>query len=316
MGVTHAICQVSTGWPAFAGHDRNIFARPCGRRSLNIAALTVRERLACACLFLIVATLPQLAASAPGCIPPVEVAHAKAVRVEKNGVIVLADGRAARLEGVVLPAAAADHAPQVFADQAAAALKNLTAGQHIDLAAGPPKEDRYGRIRAQILVRQEGRESWLQEEMLRKGLARVSIAPDRRECAENLYDTEASARREKAGIWSDASYAVRGPPETGADVGTFQIVEGTVASVSRSAGRVFLDFGPDRHGDFAATISSDDLKRFREVGVDPFAYANETVRVRGWVERIGRRPEIEIATPEQVEIVETPQPHKDAAQPQ
>ena len=56
-------------------------------------------------------------------------------------------------------------------------------------------------------------------------------------------------------------------------------------------------------------------RHFREVGVDTFAYANETVRVRGWVERIGRRPEIEIATPSQVEIVDTPQSHATTAQP-
>jgi micrococcal nuclease len=268
----------------------------------------VRGLLTAGSLVVIAAVLPKLAAAAPACVPAIEVAQAKAVHVEKNGVIVLADGRAARLEGLLLPAGASDHAPGIFADQAIAALKALTAGQLIDLAAEPPKEDRYGRIRAQILVRGEGGETWLQQEMLRKGLARFSIAPDRRECAENLYDAEASARRQKAGIWSVAAYAVREPFETGADVDTFQLVEGTVASVSRSAGRVFLDFGPDPRSDFAATISPDDLKRFREVGVDPFAYANETVRVRGWVERIGRRPEIEIATPEQVEIVDRAQP--------
>ena len=40
--------------------------------------------------------------------------------------------------------------------------------------------------------------------------------------------------------------------------------------------------------------------------LDPFAYANQTVRLRGWIERVGRRAEIELATPAQVEIMETP----------
>jgi hypothetical protein len=149
--------------------------------------------------------------------------------------------------------------------------------------------------------------------MLRKGLARVAITPDRPECAEDLYDSEAHARSEKIGIWSDPAYAVRAASETAADVGTFQIVQGTVMSVARSAGRVFLDFGGDRHSEFVATISPEDLKRFRQVGVDPFAYANETVRVRGWVGRIGRRPEIEIAAPAQVEVLEAPQAGKAAS---
>ena len=276
------------------------------------AAVTVRERLVCAGLILIAATLPQFAAAVPACIPPIEVPHAKAVRVEKNGVIVLADGRAARLEGVLLPAGASDHAPQFLADHAISALDDAAINHVIDLAAEPPKEDRYGRIRAQILVHGNGDEIWLQKELLRKGLARVAIAPDRGECAEALYAAEARARREKAGIWSSPAYAIRDPSQAEDDVGTFQIVEGTVNSVTSSGGRVFLDFASDERTVFAATISTDDRKRFREIGVDPYAYASQTVRVRGWIERIGRLAEIELATPAQVEIVETPEVRGDS----
>jgi hypothetical protein len=176
----------------------------------------------------------------------------------------------------------------------------------VALAAEAPKEDRYGRIRAQIIRLNGDGDAWLQEEMLRKGLARVAIAPDRNECAEELYHVEAEARAKKVGIWSSAAYAVRSPSQLDDDIGTFQIVEGTVARVSESGGRVFLDFGADQ--DFAATISSDDRKRFREIGVDPYAYANQTVRLRGWVEPLHDRPEIELATPGQVEVVDAPPP--------
>jgi micrococcal nuclease len=251
--------------------------------------------------------IPNVSRAAPACIPPIEVAHAKAVRVEKNGVIVIADGRAARLEGILLPAGAADRAPQFFADQSLAALSDMVDAHWVSLAAEPPKEDRYGRIRAQILLQGGNGETWVQREMLRKGLARVAIAPDRNECTEELYSAEGEARRDRIGIWSSAAYAVRSPSRVDDDVGTFQIVEGTVLSVSRSGARVFLDFGSQAQNGFAATISADDMKRFREIGVDPFAYADATVRVRGWIERINGRPEIELAAPEQVEIVRTAQ---------
>jgi micrococcal nuclease len=257
-------------------------------------------------LVALAAFLPQALIGAPACLPPIEVSHAKAVRVEKNGVIVLADGRAAWLEGVLLPAGATDHAPQSLAEQAIATLGDLARDRWMTLAAEPPKEDRYGRLRAQMLARNDDSEAWLQRELLSRGLARVSIAPDRGECAEELYAAEQQARHEKAGIWSSPAYAIRGPSQAGGDVGTFQIIEGTVRAVSSSGGRVFLDFGADRHNSFAATISPDDLKRFREIGVDPFAYSDETVRVRGWIERIGHRPEIALATPQQVEIVDAP----------
>jgi len=255
----------------------------------------------------VLAALPRVSIAAPACIPQIEVPHAKALRVEKNGVIVLADGRAARLEGLLLPAGAADHAPQSFANQAIAILGDLVMDHRLALAAEPPMQDRYGRLRAQILTRRDDGERWLQRELLRRGLARVAIAPDRRECAEELYTAESRARHEKTGIWSSPAYEIRTPSRAGDDVGTFQIIEGKVGSVSSSGGRVFLDFGADRHTSFAATISPDDRKRFREIGVDPFAYANETLRLRGWIERIARRPEIALATPQQVEIVETPE---------
>jgi endonuclease YncB( thermonuclease family) len=256
-------------------------------------------------LLLLVAVWPRIAA--PVCIPPIEMPHAKVVRVEKNGVIVLADGRAARLEGVLLAAGATDHAPQSYADQAIATLDDLITDHWVALAAATPKEDRYGRLRAQILVRSDDDAMWVQWEILRRGLARVAVAPDRGECAEDLYAAESRARQARAGIWSSPAYAIQSPSQTAGDVGTFQIVEGTVRSVSSSSGRVFLDFGSDRHNSFTATISPQDLKRFREIGVDPFAYANETMRVRGWIERIGRRPEIALATPQQVEIVNAPE---------
>ena len=255
-------------------------------------------------LLVFAAVSPGASAPTPTCFPPVEVARAKAARAESNGTIILADGRAVRLEGILLPAGAADHAPQFLADLAISAIENLTANHIIALAATPPKEDRYGRIRAQVFVQTNGSAVWLQRELLRKGLARVAITPDQGECAEELYAIEAEARRGKAGLWSSAAYAVRTPSEAADEIGSFQIVEGRVDSISDRSGRVSLGFATGEGIAFAATISTDDRKRFREIGVDPHAYAGERVRVRGWIERVHRRPEIALATPAQVEIVQ------------
>lgn len=261
------------------------------------------RRLFAAAILIATMRLSQLALAEPSCMPSVDVRHAKAMRVEKNGAIILADGRAARLEGILLPAGAADHAPQFLAEQAISALENLTANHIVALAAALPAQDRYGRTRAQVVVHTNGRSIWLQREMLRRGLARVTIAPDRSECAEELYAAEAEARREKAGLWSSGAYAIRTPSEAADEIGSFQIVEGRVDSVSNHGGRVSLGFATGEDIVFAATISTDDRKRFREIGVDPYAYAGERVRVRGWIERVRRLPEIALATPAQVEIV-------------
>jgi micrococcal nuclease len=245
------------------------------------------------------------AAAQPSCFPPVEVRRAKIVRVERNGVLVLEDGRAARLEGILLPAGADDHAPEFLAEEAIAKLAELATAHTLILAAASPKEDRYGRLRAQALLSDGSGERWLQRALLERGLARVSVAPDRGECAAELYAAERRARAERRGIWSLAAYRVRTPEQLGDASGTFQIVEGTVESVSNTGGRVFLEFGRDRRKDFAVVITTDDLKIFRSVGVDPFGYQNQTVRVRGWIDQ-SRHPEMEVATPADIEVIESP----------
>jgi micrococcal nuclease len=258
----------------------------------------------------------QAVPAAPlSCFPAAEIPRAKIVRVERNGVLVLEDGRAARLEGILLPAGAADHAPDFPAEQAIEKLSELITAHTVMLAAESPKEDRYGRLRAQVLLIGGSGEHWLQRALLLEGLARVALAPDRGECATELFAAEQHARAEKVGIWSLSPYRVRRGAQMGDESGTFQIAEGMVRAVTKVAGRVFLEFGHDPHKDFAVVISIDDLKTFRSIGVDPFSYQNQTIRVRGWIDRV-RRPEMEVATPADIEVIEAPSLRGSIAAPQ
>ncbi len=241
----------------------------------------------------------------PSCFPPVERWRAKVVRVERNGALVLEDGRVALLEGIILPAGASDRAPDIYAERALDRLVRLAVGRVTILGARTPREDRYGRLRAQILLSDGSGERWLQRALLGEGLARVSLAPDRNECGPELFAAERQARADRAGIWSHAAYRVRTPEQLSDAIGTFQIVEGTVRDVTSGGGRVFLEFGRDRHRDFAVMMSAADLKNFRTIGVDPFSYRNQTIRARGWIDRV-RRPEMEVATPADIEVVEAP----------
>jgi micrococcal nuclease len=260
-------------------------------------------------LIAIVLQLPGLvpvAEAQPSCFPPVEERRVKIVRVERNGVLVFQDGRAAKLEGILLPAGSSDHAPDFIAQQAIAKLSELATAHMMAFAAVAPKEDRYDRLRAQAWLSDDTGERWLQRALLEQGLARVSIAPDRNECATELYAAERHARAARIGIWSVAAYRMRTPDQLGDASGTFQIVEGTVRSVSKNGGRVFLEFGRDPHNDFAVVITSDDMKIFRSIGVDPFSYQNQTIRVRGWI-GASRHSEMEVATPDDIEVIETPE---------
>jgi micrococcal nuclease len=247
----------------------------------------------------LVAVTPAWSAALPTCAPVIEARGVKIVRVERNGVLVLADGRAVHLEGLILPQGAKDHAPEFLAQQAITALSDLTKDRAATLAVNDPKEDRYDRIRAQVEFPQDRDEPWLQIAMLRRGLARVSIAPDRRECAGKLYAAEDEARQKKYGIWAQAFYRLRTPDDLAGTAGTFQIVEGKVASVRKNNGNAYLDFG--RPG-FAVMISADDMGNFFDDGVDPRNYAGKTVRVRGYVYPVDGL-ELEASSPQSFEVL-------------
>jgi micrococcal nuclease len=252
----------------------------------------------------VMASATAQAASQPACAPPVEARGVRVIRVENNGVLVLEDGRAVKIEGLLLPGGVRDRAPQYLADEAIAVLADLTRGRVVTLAAQTPKEDRYGRLRAQVFVAEDAAEPWLEREMLHRGLGRVSVAPDRRECVTELYAAEDEARRNRKGIWSQPVYAVRRPTTAlSGDADTFQVVQGTILSADVKNGRGYLDFGTDWRRDFTVTISPDDLKTFHAAGVDPQSYEGKTVRVRGWVEDL-RRPEIDVAGPEDIEVLD------------
>jgi micrococcal nuclease len=234
----------------------------------------------------------------PACAASIELANVRVAVVKGDGALVLADGHSLQLEGVLLPDARADHA------QAIATLGNLAQNRQIVAAARSPLKDRYGRLEAQIFLPTNSDDEWLQVAMLERGLGRVFITPDRPECAGELYAAEQRARARAAGIWASPAYALRTPETVGyRDTGTFQIVQGKVVSAAVKNGRAYLDFGADWKNDFTATVPPDSMKLFRALGIDPRTYAGQTVRVRGWIEQY-HGPEIEIAAPQDVEMVE------------
>lgn len=235
----------------------------------------------------------------PRCAGPVKLANAHVTRVnEKTGVLNLTSGLRVHLEGIRLPAGAADRAPVGFARAAIDAITSMARRALMTLTTTPPQLDRYRRLRAQAFVG----EHWLQADLLERGLARVSLAPDRTECASELLAIEATARQARRGIWASADYAIRSPLDIGRHVGTFQIVEGMVLSATDKNGRAFLNFGDNWRTDFTVTVDPDDMANFRRSGVDPKSYSGQTIRVRGWVQS-HYGPEIEVPNPQSIEVI-------------
>ena len=255
----------------------------------------MRLQSALVALSLLVAPAAQ-AAALPDCAGAAEISGAQLLRVEKNGSVILSDGRAIYLEGIRLPGA--DRAPPSVADKALGSLSGMLSKVSLTLTAMPPKEDRYDRVRGQLFAG----DAWVQAALLKAGLARVSIAPDRTECASELFVAEAQGRAARAGLWSLPAYAIRNPQTLGHDIGTFQIVQGKVLNAGLKNGRAYLNFGADWHTDFTVMVAPEDMANFRRIGVDPRSYAGQTIRVRGLVQYLNG-PEIEVANPQGIEVV-------------
>ena len=102
---------------------------------------------------------------------------------------------------------------------------------------------------------------WLQEEMVRLGMARVYTWPDTIQDSQKLYRAEQEARAGGRGIWSNSFYNIRGPEPNmlAQDVDSFQIVEGIITSAADIRGRVYLNFGADYKTDFTIAIAKRDL---------------------------------------------------------
>jgi endonuclease YncB( thermonuclease family) len=214
------------------------------------------------------------------------IGFAKAV----DGVAFLAaDGKEVRLAGVT--AAAGDAARQALASALQTGALTL-----VDESA----PDRYGRIVAEVFA--DG--AWVQANLLKAGTLRV--APDRAgaPCAKQLLAAEDEARSMHAGHWRDGAFALRTPEQLRSRAGNFETAEGTVTTATIYKGRAYINFGADYRTDFTVTIAPEDMKLFRTARFDVKKLAGKRVRVRGWVESYNG-PEIQIATPQAIEILDT-----------
>lgn len=231
-------------------------------------------------------------AAIPDCAGRVEIRDVRVVRVEKNGALILSDGRAIMLEGIRLPL---DDA--ALADRALGALRQMALTGPMTFTATPPKEDRYDRVRAQGFTGK----AWLQAALLEQGLARVAIAPDRNECSSELYAAEGRGRSLHAGLWADAAFAPRTPEQVKGATGSFQVIEGWVTNIGQGAGRTFIDFGSDGQRIFSAVIAPQDRRAFR--GFDLEGLHARHIRIRGIVQDYRGRPEIALSNPAQIEVL-------------
>lgn len=226
-------------------------------------------------------------------------ARARVAEAIDGDTVRLDDGREVRLVGIQAPKLALgrkNFKEWPLGEESKAALSRLSVGRVLELRHGGASGDRHGRILAH-LFRDDG--LWVQGEMLKAGMARVYTFPDNRARAAEMYALEREARDAKRGIWAHPFYAVRGPDRLGREIGTFQVVSGTVLDVGRAKNIVFLNFGADWRSDFTIRIDGKAQRLFRAAKFDLDSLKGRAVEVRGWL-KLENGPMIDATHPEQI----------------
>jgi len=173
----------------------------------------------------------------------------------------------------------------------------------LELLAAVP--DRWNRLPARLFAPGgDGGAQSVAEALVEAGLARVEIDPLARPCLRPLLALEAKARREGLGLWRDPAFTVAAAADRAglaARAGEVVLVEGLVSGVGATASRTYVNFGPIRTIDFAATVGRNNLAAFEKSGVPLGSISGKVVRVRGLLEtQFG--PQIELVDPEAIEL--------------
>ena len=227
--------------------------------------------------------------------------------------VVLDDGREVRLIGALAPRASdAGAVPGAWPaeQEALRTLTDLVLGHSVKLAYGGRHTDRYGRHLAHLFLNEAGVETWVQGELLSAGVARVYGLPGSNACMTELLANERLARTARGGLWDTTVYVPKPATMTSlllARRSHFEIVEGTVASVSPTNSGLYLNFGSDWKTDFTIRIGKDVLSSDAGFAEIARGLAGKAVSVRGWIER-RNGPMIDIKDPHQLELPGTADP--------
>ncbi len=220
------------------------------------------------------------------------------VRVLDGETLLLDDGREVRLIGAL---------PSTHARDAARLLDDLTANRAVVLRYEGRRQDRYGRVMAQVYAVDASSEPiWIQERLVQSGYARAYALPGNASCLSALLAAEDAARARSRGLWKAGLFQVFDADDPQALLtltGQFAIVEGRVASVSNTQRTTYVNFGADWKRDFTASLSRGLVEATEDGPAHVSALAGKRIRVRGWIER-RNGPMIVLSSPDEIEVLE------------
>lgn len=224
-------------------------------------------------------------------------------KILKPDAIRLQNGKVYKIDNIRVPPPFNDAAVQFLEET----ILNKKVGFYIVGEDPMARSDRFGHTLAHI-VTEDG--SWVQAQMVSRGLAWAVGSPKSRDLVLPLFKYEDLARSEALGLWADPNLAIRDNDTIDLQTyNSFQIYQGKVTTYKVIDSFLFLNFGSNPQTDFTMTFNDRAFKSFRLVTKgQQFLLTHlvgKTIRVRGWVEENGG-PMMTIEYPEQLEFPDIP----------
>jgi endonuclease YncB( thermonuclease family) len=179
-------------------------------------------------------------------------------------------------------------------------------GEQVELRLSAGAPDRWGRMRAAVVLSPDTSRLDLAHALVARGMAIVDTGAERL-CDDSLLLREEQARRSRRGVWSEAGAQ---PLEAGdaagllARVGHFAIVEGVVRNVGERGRRTYLDFGRSWDDAFTVIVPKPLWTRLQDAGTNAATLRGRRIRIRGIMQN-WRGPAIELTTVEFIEKLES-----------
>ncbi len=232
-----------------------------------------------------------------------DLASSRVVEIIDGDTLLLENGREVRLVGLQAPKIALGR--ENFKEwplgyDARDALTEIALNKNVSLYFGGRDMDRYGRSLAHLFL-DDG--TWVQGEMLRRGMARVYSFADNRSVVGEMLEAEQEAFGAARGIWSLDYYKIRPQEISGRYTNSFQIISGKIKDVATVRNNTYLNFGDDYREDFTIVVPSRVKRMFDQMDINLSDLENKNIFVRGWL-KYYNGPSIDLTHPEQLVIDE------------
>ena len=157
--------------------------------------------------------------------------EARVVRILDGDTVALSTGLVVKLASLEAPSfGRGGEEDAVYAKESARILEDLVMGRQVRLYYPGLTRDRYDRAIAHLQTADGlGATYWVNQEVARRGGARVRIYPDSEMLGEELLQAESDARLERSGLWSKRAYFNHAAVSISSDFRGFAVIEGTTA---------------------------------------------------------------------------------------